>query len=182
MLIAISGTPGTGKSSVSALLQRTGYRVVSLNDIAVEKGFVVGVDKKRDSRIVDVDSLNSYIQENFETKEAVFIEGLASHLLKTVDKVILLRCHPKVLIKRLKDKKWNEMKIKENVEAETIDVILCETVEVHPDKNVFEIDTTYKKIDDVFSSIVEIIKNGFKPIKKYNIGQIDWSEEILKEL
>ena len=42
----------------------------------------------------------------------------------------------------------------------------------------------FKKVDEVLASaaisIVEIIKNNFKPIKKYNIGKIDWSETVLE--
>ena len=69
----------------------------------------------------------------------------------------------------------------ENIEAETIDVILCETVELHPEENIFEIDTTNKNIKSVLSSIVEIVKSNFEPTKKYKIGKIDWSEEILND-
>jgi hypothetical protein len=76
---------------------------------------------------------------------------------------------------------WKTEKINENLEAEILDVILCESVNIHPKKNIFEINTTDKSIDDVASSIMEIIRNKFKPMKKYNIGYIDWSEEVLKD-
>ena len=69
----------------------------------------------------------------------------------------------------------------ENIEAEVLDIILCETVEIHSDEDVFEIDTTDKSVDSVADSIVEIAKNEFKNMKKYNIGSIDWSKEILKD-
>ena len=181
MFVALSGTPGTGKSSVSALLQKEGYTIVSLNELAIEKKFISGIDKERNSKIIDIDRLNYYINKRYKTKDIVFIEGHSAHLLKIVDKIILLRCHPKKLKKRLEEKGWNQEKIKENVEAETIDVILCEAVETYPEENIFEIDTTDKKIEDVALAIIEIAKRNFKPTKKYNIGKIDWSEEILKD-
>jgi broad-specificity NMP kinase len=65
------------------------------------------------------------------------------------------------------------------VEAEILDVILCETVELHPEENIFEIDTTNENIDSVLNSIIDIVKSNFEQIKKYKIGKIDWSEEIL---
>jgi len=181
MLIALTGTPGTGKSSVSNVLREGGYEVIDLNKVATEKDFVIDIDKKRNSKIIDVDKLNKYIKEQYVKKDIVFVEGHLSHLLKSADKVIILRCYPRLLKKRLIEKGWETEKIKENTEAEALDVILCETVDTHPKKNIFEIDTTDKSIDDVISSIMEIIKNKFRPMKKYNIGCIDWSAEVLKD-
>jgi len=179
MLIALSGTPGTGKSTVSSLLQKKGYNIISLNELAINKGFINNIDKNSDSKIIDIDKLKNYINTSYKNKDLFLIEGHASHLLKTVDKVIILRCHPKELKIRLQKRGYNQMKINENIEAETIDIILCETVELHSENHIFEIDTTGKKINSVLLSIIEIIKSNFKPIKKYKIGKIDWSEEIL---
>ena len=107
--------------------------------------------------------------------------GCFYSLLKSIEKVIVFRCHPKDLAKRLSSKGWKKEKIKENIEAEMLDVILCEALEHHSKENVFEIDTTNKSIDEVTSSVVEIIENEFKNMKKYKIGNIDWSEEILRD-
>jgi len=181
MLVSLSGTPGTGKTSVSKILKQKGFDIVDLNKLAIEKNFMIGVDEKRGSRIIDINLLNKYIEKNYAEKDVVFIEGHLSHLLKNMDKVILLRCHPSVLKKRLAKKNWNETKIKENTDAESLDIVLCESVEIHPRKNIFEIDTTDKNADQVASCIIEIVQNKFKPMKKYNIGYIDWSEEILKD-
>ena len=181
MIIALSGTPGTGKSSISAFLQNKEYETVSLNEIALENNFILGIDKERNSKILDIDKLDDYIAKNYKDKNLVFIEGHSSHLLTNVDKVIILRCHPKKLEKRLEEKGWKKEKIRENVEAEILDVILCEAVEIHHEKNIFQIDTTEESAEVVASLIIEIIKNNFQPMKKYNIGNIDWSEEILND-
>lgn len=181
MLIAITGTPGIGKTSVSKILKRSRYEIVDLNKVATEENFLFGFDEKRNSKIVDIDKLNEFIKDNFKEKKLIFLDGHLSHLLKVVDKIIVLRCHPDELKKRLAKKNWNKQKIKENLESEIIDVILCESVEIHPKENIFEIDTTDKSVEDVASSIFEIIKNDFKNMKKYNTGKIDWSEEILKD-
>jgi len=47
MIIALSGPPGTGKSSISAFLQNKEYETVSLNEIALENNFILGIDKER---------------------------------------------------------------------------------------------------------------------------------------
>ncbi len=181
MIVALSGTPGTGKTSISNLLHKKGYEIVNLNEIAIKKGFIEGIDKKRNSKILDIEKLNEYISKKHVTEDLVFVEGHAAHLLNSAEKAVLLRCHPKQLKKRLKKRGWDKEKIKENVEAEALDVILCETVEYFSENGIFEIDTSNKTIESVVESIVEIVKNDFKPTKKYNIGKIDWSEEILKD-
>ena len=182
MLVAISGTPGTGKTTVSKLLKKKGFSIVDLNELAVEKGFVTGIDVKRNSKIININGLNDYIEEYYNTSDIVFFDGHASHLLPIVDYIIILRCHPRKLKIRLKQKGWLQQKIKENVEAEALDVILCEAYELHSENNIFEIDTSNKSINSVLSSIIEIVESNFKPTKKYKIGKIDWSEEILEEL
>jgi adenylate kinase len=181
MIIALTGTPGTGKTSVSKILQKKGFEVIDLNKVACEKFFLIGRDEKRDTEIVDIEKFNKYIKKNYIKKDIIFIEGHLSHLFKSVDKVIILRCHPTKLKKNLSKKGWKVEKIKENLEAEMLDIILCEAVEYHPKKNIFEIDITEMTINEVTSSIIEIIDNKFRNIKKYNIGNIDWSEEILKD-
>jgi adenylate kinase len=181
MLVALTGTPGTGKSAVATQLQKKGYTVVRLHEHAIQNGCIDGIDKKRNSQLIDMDKLNKYIKKNFTTNELVFFEGHVAHILKTMEKVIILRCHPKELKKRLMKKKWNNKKIQENIDAETIDVILCEAVEQHPKKNIFEIDTTKKTIEEVAVSILEIANKNFQPTKTYSIGRIDWLEEILKD-
>jgi len=181
MIIALTGTPGTGKTSVSKILHDKGFEIVDLNKVACEKDFLIGRDEKRDSEVVDVERFDKYVKKNYSERDIVFIEGHLSHLLKNADKVIVLRCHPDELRKNLTKKGWKEKKIKENLEAEILDIILCETVEIHPEKNIFEINVTGKSVDAVVSSIIEIIDNKFKNMKKYNIGKIDWSEEILKD-
>ena len=180
MIIALTGTPGIGKTSVSKILEKT-YCVIDLNKIATDKNFIIGIDKDRDSKIVDIEKLNDFINKSNNKKEIVFIEGHISHLLKSIDKVIILRCNPNELRKRLSQKGWKKEKIKENIEAEILDIILCETVDIHPNKKIFEIDTTNKSIIDVALLIKEIIQSGFRDVKSYNIGNIDWSEEILKK-
>ena len=181
MIVAITGTPGTGKTSISKIIQKDGFEVVDFNKVACENNFLIGKDKKRDSNIVDIKRFDDYIKKNYSGKEIVFIEGHLSHLLKCVNKIILLRCHPNKLRENLSKKGWKETKIKENIEAEILDIILCEVVEKYPEENIFEIDTTYKSIEDISHDIIKLTKDNFRKVKKYNIGKIDWSEEILKD-
>ena len=62
-LYAISGTPGTGKTSVSAELRSRGYHVVDSNDHIRSKGLLGELDVARDTYEVDLDLLNDSLEE-----------------------------------------------------------------------------------------------------------------------
>jgi adenylate kinase len=180
MKIALTGTPGTGKTSISKLLEKKGFNILDLNRVACEKNFIIGKDDLRDSNIIDIEKFDDFFITTYKGKD-IIIEGHLSHLLSGIDKIIILRCHPDYIKKNLKSKGWKKEKIRENIEAEILDIILCEAVDKHSDKNIFEIDVTGKSIEFIASSIVELINSEFKNMKNYKIGKIDWSEEILKK-
>ncbi len=181
MLVALTGTPGTGKTTVASLLRQKGYIVYNLNEVAFANNFILGIDKKRQSKILDIPRINQYIQKTYTTTDLIIFEGLATHLVKSMKQIIILRCHPEELTRRLLQKHWSWEKIKENVEAEILDIILCEATELHSESHIFEIDTTQLPPEGCAQAIIQIMNNKFKPIKKYMIGNIDWSEEILKD-
>jgi adenylate kinase len=181
MIIALTGTPGTGKTSIAEVLKSKGFEVVDLNKEACENNFILGKDTTRESNIIDIDKFNKYAFDKYCGKEIVIIEGHLSHLLKIVEKIIILRCHPDTLKRNLLNKGWKKEKIMENLEAEILDIILCETIEIHKENNIFEIDVSDKSVENISYMIIELIKTKFKMMKKYKIGKIDWSEEILKE-
>ncbi|MFH1101210.1 MAG: adenylate kinase family protein [Methanobacteriota archaeon] len=182
MRIALSGTPGTGKTTVTHLLQKEGYVVIELQKLAEEHGFFNGMDPVRQSKLLDMSAVDRYIKKQVPMDPLIFLEGLAAHLLTNIEKVVLLRCHPQVLKQRLQQKGWSPKKIQENIEAEVLDIILCETIQIHVEQNIFEIDTTSKTGKETVNAIQDLIRSNFKANKKYKIGQIDWSEEILDKL
>ena len=167
MLVAISGTPGCGKTSASLELEKRGFSIRSINLLAEENDCVTGYDKEMDSKEIDVDKLNEYIKENLKDADYI-VEGHLSHLL-AVDRVIILRCDPLVLRMRLNEKGWTDSKIKENVEAEILDVIKVEAYE--EEHKIHEIDTTLKKPKEVADEIEGIIKGN------YEDRNIDWLEK-----
>ncbi len=57
MLVAVTGTPGTGKTSACEVLSARGYVVVDLDEIARREGLIVGRDTARGSDEVDVEAL-----------------------------------------------------------------------------------------------------------------------------
>ncbi len=165
MLIALTGTPGTGKTTVAKLLKKMGYRVVHLNIVVKKEKLYKGFDEKRKSYIVDLKKVGKYIKK-LKNESVVILDSHISHLLD-VDYVIVLRCDPSVLEKRLKKRRWKKEKIRENVEAELVEVIPFEVEERFGDRFV-EIDTTRKKPETVAKEIKKILKGLEKDGKNKN--------------
>ena len=163
--IAISGTPGTGKTSLANLL---GFEVRHLNELAQEYELYSGCDIKRDTVEVDLEKLKKVVQ-NIKTEEEdiLIVEGHMAHLMP-VDRIIILRTDPQILERRLEKRGYSGEKIEENLEAEALDVILVEAVETG--KDVSEIDTTHLPQTRVEEEAKDIIL-GNKP---GSFGNINW--------
>jgi len=170
VLIAITGTPGTGKSSACEVLAKRGYAVVDLDEVARREGLVVGRDEARETDEVDVDALRARLQV---PAKVAFLKGHYSHRMD-VNLAVVLRCRPTVLRTRLEARGWSAAKVRENVEAEAIDVILQEAVGRLP--FVFEVDTTQATPDDTAEAILTILQGKSKG---HEPGSVDWSSEVL---
>ena len=183
MIIAITGTPGTGKTSVCNAL---GLEFMDLNKVIAEKGFHTGVDHERGCLITDLDKLAEYVRRVYKEKRKekkggnlMLIESHLAHFLNP-DVAIVLRANPLLLAERLKQRGFPAQKIRENAEAEMLDVILAEAVQLC--RTVYEVDTSGKRIAEVASTVREIIdaetagesrrKEALRD--KYKPGSVDW--------
>jgi adenylate kinase len=157
MIIAITGTPGTGKTEVAkALSKRLKWPWFSLNDIAEEKDLYQGYDDERMVKIVDIEKLKEEVNILASLHKNIIIESHYAHDMPS-DLIIVLRTEPSVLRKRMLAKGFRPEKIAENMEAEMMEVIKDEALAKN--RNVYEIDTTKKKPEDVAKEIEKIIKN-----------------------
>jgi adenylate kinase len=105
-----------------------------------------------------------------DTAEEIILEGHFSHHF--ADWSIVLRLSPAVLRLRLEARGYSEAKIRENLEAEALDVILVEAVDMC--RRVDEIDTTGKSAAQVAERIKDIIEGRLRLAP----GQVDWLEEF----
>ncbi len=168
MLISITGTPGVGKTAVALELTKRGYTVRSLIDVAKEYNCII--DEEDGEYVVDVEKLSRIKIEGI-------VEGHLSHYLNA-DKVIVLRCNPLIVKTRLENRGWDYEKVMDNVEAELLDVILIEALEM--EREVYEIDTTDRSVKEVADAVEDIIRGKFT--EKYQPGKVDWLTELQDRL
>ncbi len=125
MIVAVTGTPGTGKTRFAkALAKALGWKLIPLNALAARKGYYRGTDRKRKSKIVDLRKLGQEITKLAKARDLV-IESHYAHELPC-DAIVVLRTPIQELTKRLQKRKWPQKKIEENVEAEIMEVVLEE--------------------------------------------------------
>jgi len=170
VLVAVTGTPGTGKSSACAVLSARGYLVVDLDDLARRHGFIIGRDEGRGSDEVDVEVMRESLHV---PAKIAFLKSHYSHQMD-VNLAVVLRCRPSVLRVRLEARGWPPEKVRENVEAEAIDVILQEAVGRLP--FVFEVDTTAATPGETAAAILAILQGKTTGHER---GSVDWTSEVL---
>jgi adenylate kinase len=163
MMCGITGTPGTGKSQVGNELARRGHTVVHLSETVGP--YVTGDDRERDTHIIDIDRWAA----EFVPVDG-FVEGHMAHLLPC-NRIIVLRCRPDVLKKRLGRRKYRKEKIQENADAEALDVCLIETIEVFDPDLILELDTTERDAANCADQIELFVQNKIPS----GFGSIDWS-------
>ena len=162
-MCGITGTPGTGKSTVADELARRGYRVVHLADVV--QPYVLGKDPERDTQIIDTDRM----VDEFILFDG-FVEGHFAHLLPC-DRLIVLRLRPDELSARLAARGYSPDKIAENRDAEALDVCLIESVAQYEPFQVFELDATNKSPTEC----ADIIERFYRGEIRASFGSIDWS-------
>ena len=165
MLVAITGTPGTGKTSLSKMLASKGYETLALGDIVKEHGLSSQYDALHDTYIVDVDLFRDI---EIVSDRLTFVEGHLSHHL-TCELIIVLRCRPDTIYERLEQRGYSDEKSAENAESEMVGVILMESVDTGIPT--YEIDCSDKTLDAIGMAVIQII-NG--ETHDYLPGKIDW--------
>ena len=90
--LALTGTPGAGKTTIASLLADVGYQVETMEEIAERFGFIDDVDSVDGARPIDIDGLNNHIDSEWKNDpiKSIVIDGHLSHLLP-VSFVIVLR-------------------------------------------------------------------------------------------
>ena len=166
MRVAVTGTPGTGKTTATERLD-TDLDVIHLNDVIKSEGFSTDVDEERGSLVADMDALADWLAD----REDSIVESHLAHNFEA-DRVVVLRAHPETIVDRLRERGDSDSKAYENAESEALDVVLSEAVHHHGAENVYEIETTDRDPDAVAADIAAVVAGEREP----SAGTVDYVE------
>ena len=179
-LYALTGTPGVGKSTVARSLARIrkgeGSRAPTLHIMEVGElpgsapligsrspaggRTTVQVDLARASR-----AIRAWARDG--SKDRRLIVGHLSHLLP-IPRVLLLRCAPDELSRRLRRNGVREPWLSQNVEAERVDLILLEALRLR--RTVYELDATRHAPAEIARWVRSVLAGKVQPRQ----GTVDW--------
>uniref|UniRef100_A0A7C2VI88 Putative adenylate kinase n=1 Tax=Ignisphaera aggregans TaxID=334771 RepID=A0A7C2VI88_9CREN len=158
--VGISGTPGTGKTSVGKHLSaKMGIPMIELGNYVIENKLYLYFDELRNSYVIDEDKVRNSVRRLFEDIGPLivishYVEVLPRDILELV---VVLRRDPYELISVLNARGWRTHKVAENVEAELLSVCTLNAVEELGEDMVVEVDTTSRSVSDVAEEILEIV-------------------------
>ena len=129
VVIAVSGTPCTGKSTLSkALSEAFGWEYININRLMQASGIPIKKDTMRACKTVDLGDLDSFVRFRLARCNNAVIDSHMSHLLnkRLVDLCIILGCDLALLKSRLEKRGYSPLKVKENLDSEIFQVCLTE--------------------------------------------------------
>jgi len=171
----LTGVPGVGKTTVAEMLaERLGGVHIDLSALAEREGLISGWDDARGTATADLDGISELLaQIRSSSKEPLVVEGhFAPEVVppEAASFTFVLRRAPWRLKQDLEARGYRPEKVRENVEAELIDVSLAEAVEAYGAERICEIDVTDRTVEEVLEEILSIIE-GDGSCRR---GHIDW--------
>ncbi len=161
-IIIVSGTPGTGKTRIAKLIARnSNYKYIDVNRLLKENKIYDSYDKKRKCFVVDIKKLNKLLIALIKkSRSNLILDSHLSHFLpkQYVNLCIITKCNLKILKSRLKKRRYNKLKIKENLESEIFNVCLNEALENN--HNVIVIDTSKGVKHINIKQLLKFVKYG----------------------
>ena len=182
-VIALSGTPGTGKSVVGQLLAvELGIQCLELNQIILEQRLYLGEDADRETLIADIEKVREYLLNTIEEGKNRYV--VVGHFADEVPKdllevLIVLRCNPVILSQRLQKKGWSVGKIVENLQAELLGECTAQAIARHDLGQIFELDTSEKNPQETVETINTILAGKGS---NFAVGRISWLRSLDEQL
>jgi adenylate kinase len=185
-IIVITGTPGTGKTSLCKYIVKNnrGWVHLDLGRFAIKVGAIIDYNGSMRSRIVDINflkkALRKYISDKAEEGVKVLIDGhYAAEVSPAsyVDCCIVLRCRPDILWHRLrKVRRYNREKIRRNIESELTDY--CYLIAKRSLRNVkiIQLDTSRESIRTLYYRFMKCYRKNFE----CESDRVDWIDYFFK--
>ncbi|XP_041362385.1 adenylate kinase isoenzyme 6-like [Gigantopelta aegis] len=149
--ILITGTPGTGKSTLaSELAQRTALNYVGVGNLAKEQELFEGWDETYQCPILDEDRVIDELEDTMsEGGNIVDYHSCDFFPERWFDIVFVLRTDNKTLYERLEKRGYSSKKLEDNVQCEIFQTILDEAREAYKSEIVHELQSnTPEEMED----------------------------------
>ena len=172
MSIVITGNPGVGKHTITELIaNKMKLAIIDINKIAKDSELF---EKNGDTNDVDVKVLEKILESKI-SENNIIVGHLAPYVLKKnqVKIMIVLRRSPYDLIPVYEDRKYDDVKIRDNVGSEILGIITNDAMDKFQEKT-FQINVSGKTVVEMYEKIMSIIMN-----KKGN-EMVDWLELVRK--
>ena len=168
MKLLITGVPGTGKTLISKKLAE----LLNLNYINVGEFAKDNFDFpiEEDEIIID----EKEVEKKLKELENIVID---SHIPFKADKALILRCNPPILLERLRQRRYPEEKIKDNLLSEILDYEIYAVKELFSEEDIYEV--LSEDLDETMKEILEIIKGKGNSLKNGNHFNFLTEENII---
>ena len=177
-VIAVTGTPGTGKSTFAKMLSKEmdGSRIMELNEIVDEYRLFSRIDKMG-SKVVKLKELEKKTKELIaaESSTAIIVGHLVPEIRIGQQITVVTRVGLKELIGRLEARNYQFEKVKENLISESIDY--CGVKCREEGLETYEVETESEK-----SEIISYIKDfvAGKRHKQPEMKEISMFNELME--
>ena len=150
-LVALTGIPGTGKSTICNILRGKNFR-------CYEALQIFGSNECMEGEEVDIDCLSSLWAHRDE--KDVIVASHYSHLLGA-DFVIILERDPELVEKSLLARGYSSEKIFENMDSLYSDIIYQESLDLLPSTRIYRIMNKEGKPAETAEAIMKVALNIF---------------------
>ena len=164
-IIAISGSVGSGKTTISEeISKKLNGNIIHLNERAKE--FKIEDDNESQTFDFDIDKLVANVNQElsqFSSKDNVIVEGHFAHFLnpQIIDYLFVITRDLKDLQKEYQSRKYNEQKIKDNLEVESFNLCFYEGVEegFEEEKQIFAVENN-GSLNEILDKILNKINEN----------------------
>jgi TATA box binding protein (TBP)-associated factor len=146
--LLITGTPGTGKTSLchELIKYKPSYNYINVGDFAKDKELYEEYDEDYQCYVLDEDRLIEELTPLMNRDNGGVIidyHGCDLFPVQWFDAVFVLRSSNTQLFDRLSERGYSQRKLDENIESEIFQVILDEAKQTFDDEIVIELQSDY---------------------------------------